>query len=154
MPSSVASNQSFTRRTYSWARFIWDTTSKMGTANSKFSIKRLKKNSNLSIDLDQMYQQINDETAMVQITNPNNPTGLVLSSEKLKSFCKKASKKTLVLVDEAYNELTSDPEKNTMTPLIADGYNVVVAKTFSKIYGLAGMRVGYMIASPELIERV
>ena len=133
---------------------FWDTTSKMGTANSKFSIKRLKKNSNLSIDLDQMYQQINDETAMVQITNPNNPTGLVLSPEKLKSFCKKASKKTLVLVDEAYNELTSDPKKNTMTPLIADGYNVVVAKTFSKIYGLAGMRVGYMIASPELIERV
>jgi histidinol-phosphate aminotransferase len=69
-------------------------------------------------------------------------------------FCKKASKKAIVLIDEAYNELTSSPDENTMIPLINEGYNVVVARTFSKIYGLAGMRVGYMIADPELISKI
>tara|TARA_B100001989_G_scaffold232397_1_gene191642 strand:- start:1492 stop:2088 length:597 start_codon:yes stop_codon:yes gene_type:complete len=78
----------------------------------------------------------------------------MLPAEKLKSFCKAASKKTMVLVDEAYNELTDDPESNSMVPLIKSGHNVVVARTFSKIYGLAGMRVGYMIASPETIEKI
>ena len=60
----------------------------------------------------------------------------------------------MVLVDEAYNELTDDPEANSMIPLVKDGHNVVVARTFSKIYDLAGMRVGYMIANPETIETV
>ena len=60
----------------------------------------------------------------------------------------------MVLVDEAYNELTDDPESNSMVPLIKSGHNVVVARTFSKIYGLAGMRVGYMIAAPETIEKI
>ena len=60
-----------------------------------------------------------------------------------------ASKKTMVLVDEAYNEVTEDPEFNSMVPLVKAGHNVVVARTFSKIYGLAGMRVGYMISSPD-----
>ena len=58
------------------------------------------------------------------------------------------------MIDEAYNELTDDPDANTMIPLIKEGYNVVVARTFSKIYGLAGMRVGYLIADPEMIEKI
>ena len=57
-----------------------------------------------------------------------------------------------VLIDEAYNELTEKPEFNSMVPLIKQGHDVVVARTFSKIYGLAGMRVGYMIATPERVE--
>jgi histidinol-phosphate aminotransferase len=56
------------------------------------------------------------------------------------------------LVDEAYNEITDDPEANSMVPLIKAGHDVFVARTFSKIYGLAGMRVGYMIASEENSE--
>jgi histidinol-phosphate aminotransferase len=70
------------------------------------------------------------------------------------AFTKRASKKALVLLDEAYNELTDDPEVNGMIPLVKQGYNVVVARTFSKIYGLAGMRVGYLIAAPEKIEMI
>ena len=74
--------------------------------------------------------------------------------DELRAFCIKASKKCTVLVDEAYNEITDNPEKNSMVPLIKEGYDVYVAKTFSKIYGMAGMRVGYMMAAPEKIEEI
>ena len=133
---------------------FWDATSKMGTQNSKYGIKRTAKTKDLSVDLDAMYSTIDDETKLVQICNPNNPTGTIIPPEKLKKFCKKASLKTMVLVDEAYNEVTDDPEANTMIPLIKSGYNIVVTRTFSKIYGLAGLRVGYMIASPNIIKLV
>ena len=133
---------------------FWDTTTKMGSANNDYGIKRLAKTKDLSIDLTSMYNKISSDIEMVQVTNPNNPTGLTLSPEDLRLFCKKASKKAIVLIDEAYNELTSNPDENTMIPLINEGYNVVVARTFSKIYGLAGMRVGYMIADPELISKI
>jgi len=130
---------------------FWDTTAKAGTRHAG-GIKRLPKSDDLGIDLNAMYAAITPDVAMVQITNPNNPTAVVLDTEELQTFCKQASKKTRVLVDEAYNELTDDPEGNSMVGLIRDGYDVFVARTFSKIYGLAGMRVGYMIASPENIE--
>ena len=133
---------------------FWDTTTKMGSANNDYGIKRLAKTKDLSIDLTSMYNKMSSDIEMVQVTNPNNPTGLTLSPEDLRLFCKKASKKAIVLIDEAYNELTSSPDENTMIPLINEGYNVVVARTFSKIYGLAGMRVGYMIADPELITKI
>ena len=133
---------------------FWDTTSLMGVRNSPFGIKRLPKNESLVIDLMAMEANLNDDIAMVQITNPNNPTGIALDSEELKRFCRKASEKCVVLVDEAYNELTDDPPASTMIPLVKEGKNVAVARTFSKIYGLAGMRVGYMIARPELLQTV
>lgn len=127
---------------------FWDTTAKAGVRQGG-EIKRLAKTSDLGIDLAAMARAITPETALVQVTNPNNPTGMVLDGEELRNFCIKASKKTMVLVDEAYNELTEKPEFNSMIPLIKAGHNVVVARTFSKIYGLAGMRVGYMLAAPE-----
>ncbi|MCR9259179.1 MAG: aminotransferase class I/II-fold pyridoxal phosphate-dependent enzyme [Pseudomonadaceae bacterium] len=132
---------------------FWDTTSRMGT-RQQGEIKRLPKASDLAINLAAMEDAISDDVAMVQITNPNNPTGMVLAPDELVMFTKRASKKTLVLLDEAYNELTDDPEANSMVPLVKQGYNVVVARTFSKIYGLAGMRVGYLIAAPETIEMI
>ncbi len=127
---------------------FWDTTAKAGVRQGG-EIKRLPKTADLSIDLKAMEKAISPETSMVQITNPNNPTGLLLDGDDLRAFCVKAAKKTMVLVDEAYNELTDKPEFNSMIPLVKAGHNVVVARTFSKIYGLAGMRVGYMISSPE-----
>lgn len=132
---------------------FWDTTAKKAVQQGG-EIVRTPRTADLSIDLDAMLDAIDDSVAMVQITNPNNPTGLLLDGDELRAFCRKASKKCLVLVDEAYNELTDDPEYNSMVPLVKAGHNVVVARTFSKIYGLAGMRVGYMIASPENTELV
>ena len=132
---------------------FWDTTARMGTRHGG-EVVRLPKNDGLAIDLDAMFASIDDKIAMVQITNPNNPTGLVLDGEALRAFCKKASRKATVLVDEAYNEITEDPEYTSMVDLVREGYDVIVARTFSKIYGMAGMRVGYTIASPETTEKM
>jgi histidinol-phosphate aminotransferase len=130
---------------------FWDTTAQKAVEQGG-EIVRTPKTADLAIDLDATYDAIDDSVSLVQITNPNNPTGLLLDGDALRSFCRKASKKAIVLVDEAYNELTDDPEYNSMVGLIKEGHNVVVARTFSKIYGLAGMRVGYMMASPENTE--
>jgi histidinol-phosphate aminotransferase len=132
---------------------FWDTTAKMATRHGG-SIKRLPPNPDLAIDLDAMYEAITDDVALVQITNPNNPTGLVLDGDALRAFCKKASRKATVLVDEAYNELTDKPEYTSMVDLVREGHDVVVARTFSKIYGMAGMRVGYLMAAPETAAEV
>ena len=64
------------------------------------------------------------------------------------------SKHTLVIVDEAYNEITDNPDDNSMIDLVKDGYNVAVSRTFSKIYGLAGERIGYIIAQPDIIDSI
>jgi histidinol-phosphate aminotransferase len=131
---------------------FWDTTSRAPEKQGMAEIRRVPNTKDLDLDLDAMYAAITDDVAMVHVTNPNNPTGKIVDPNKLKEFCIKASKKTLVLVDEAYNELTDDPPKHSMVPLVKAGHNVIVARTFSKIYGLAGMRVGYMIGSEENTE--
>ncbi len=133
---------------------FWDTTAMMGVRNSDNGIVRLPKRADLAIDLAAMEEALTDDISLVHVTNPNNPTGSTLESAALKDFCTKASAKTLVLVDEAYNELTDNPDQSTMIPLVKEGRDVAVARTFSKIFGLAGMRVGYLIAKPELLEMI
>lgn len=133
---------------------FWDTTAKAPQKTGAPKIKRIAKTADLSIDLDALYAAIDDDVAMVHVTNPNNPTGSLLDADKLRAFCIKASKRTLVLVDEAYNEVTDMPEKNSMVSLVKQGHNVIVAKTFSKIYGLAGLRVGYMMGSEQNIADI
>ena len=133
---------------------FWDTTTRAALKHGQGELTRIEKTPDTSINLDALYDAIDDSTSMVQICNPNNPTAMIVDPAELKAFCIKAAKKCTVLVDEAYNEVTDDPEANSMMSLVADGHNVVVARTFSKIFGLAGMRVGYMVASPETTELV
>lgn len=133
---------------------FWDTTSRVVEIQEIGEIKRLPKIESLAIDLDAMYAAIDDSISMVQVTNPNNPTGMLIDPVAMRNFCIKASKKCTVLADEAYNELTDNSDANTVIPLIKQGHDVIVARTFSKIYGLAGMRVGYLIAQPEKIEEM
>lgn len=128
---------------------FWDTTSRAPIAQGGPEIRRVPNTAELDIDLDGIYNAIDETVAMVHVCNPNNPTGKIVDPGKLREFCIKASKKTLVLVDEAYNELIPDGPKHSMIPLINEGHNIIVARTFSKIYGLAGMRVGYMLGSEE-----
>lgn len=104
------------------------------------------------IDLKAMEAQVDENTSMVYICNPNNPTATMVDAEELKAFCKRVSKKATVFVDEAYIEYQDDMDEMTMMGLIAEGYNVIVARTFSKLYGFAGLRVGYMVAQEEVIE--
>ncbi|GAB5412449.1 MAG: pyridoxal phosphate-dependent aminotransferase [Congregibacter sp.] len=131
---------------------FWDTTSKSVEQQGIAEIVRMPKTADMDIDLDAMYAAIDDSIGMVQIVNPNNPTGILMDPAKVRAFSVKAAKKATVLIDEAYNEVTDAPESNTMVDLVKEGHDVIIARTFSKIYGLAGMRVGYIIAAPEKIE--
>lgn len=86
---------------------------------------------------------------MIYICNPNNPTGTVLDVKEIKEFALKVSKQTLVFIDEAYTEYA---QLETLAAVAIKNPNIIVAKTFSKIYGLAGARVGYAIANPQTIQ--
>lgn len=103
------------------------------------------------IDLDAMLKAIRTDTRLIYICNPNNPTGTICNLNKLVDFISEASKKALVLVDEAYLDFTDQP---SVSSLVLENKNLVVAKTFSKIYGLAGARIGYGIANETTIEQL
>ena len=104
------------------------------------------------LDLDAMEAKVGDNTGLVYICNPNNPTATVVDTEKLKGFCERVSKKTLVFVDEAYIDYLPDPKAITMMDCIKAGQNIIIARTFSKLYGFAGLRFGYIIGQPDTIK--
>jgi histidinol-phosphate aminotransferase len=105
-------------------------------------------------DLDAMEAKINSNTGLVYICNPNNPTGTVLDTAKLKAFCERVSKKVPVFIDEAYIDYMPDPQAASMIDLVKSGSNVIVARTFSKLYGFAGLRCGYVVAQPDTIKKL
>jgi histidinol-phosphate aminotransferase len=106
------------------------------------------------LDLDAMEKAIDSSTKLVCICNPNNPTGTALETAKLKAFCERVSKKVPVFVDEAYIDYLPDVQMATMIDLVKAGNNIIVARTFSKLYGFAGLRIGYAIAPKALIEKM
>lgn len=103
------------------------------------------------LDLGAMFSAINPNTRMVYVCNPNNPTGTYVEDHLLRAFVTECSKKCMILVDEAYTEFSNLP---SLKDLAIKNPNVVVVKTFSKIYGLAGARVGYAIAHPDTIKKL
>jgi histidinol-phosphate aminotransferase len=102
-------------------------------------------------DLSAMLKAIEPDTRMIYICNPNNPTGTICERESLISFIKEATKKVLVLVDEAYIDFTN---QESLAHLVTENKNLIIAKTFSKMYGLAGARVGYAIGNPMTIDQL
>jgi histidinol-phosphate aminotransferase len=100
-------------------------------------------------DLPKMAAACDARTGLVYVCNPNNPTGTIVSADEMASFLDRVPKTATVLVDEAYHHFVEDPRYKSVVPSIAGHPNLVVARTFSKIYGLAGMRLGYAIASRE-----
>jgi histidinol-phosphate aminotransferase len=106
------------------------------------------------LDLDAMEKAIDDNTVLVYVCNPNNPTATVLDTAKLKSFCERVSRRVPVFVDEAYIDYLDDPQGMSMTPLVKAGNNIIVARTFSKLYGFAGLRVGYVMTLPETVKKL
>lgn len=105
-------------------------------------------------DLPAMEAVVDDKTQLVYICNPNNPTGSVTEPNALRNFCAKVSEKTPVFIDEAYLEFLDDPSANTMVGLVAEGKDVIVARTFSKIHSMAGLRIGYIVATPARIKTI
>ncbi len=111
-------------------------------------------NKKLEHDLPAMAARVNEKTSVVYVCNPNNPTGTVVDAAQLKDFVKEVSKKTLVFVDEAYLDCADDYAGRTVVGLVNEGHNVVVARTFSKIHGMAGLRVGYGIMPAKLAAEI
>lgn len=105
-------------------------------------------------DLDAMDRRITSNTRLVFICNPNNPTGTILPAERLRDFCSSVSRRTVVFADEAYYDYVQEPDYPSMVELVKDNMNVIVSRTFSKIYGLAGLRIGYLIARPDIARRL
>jgi histidinol-phosphate aminotransferase len=106
------------------------------------------------LDLDAMEKAIDANTSLVYICNPNNPTATVVDTEKLKSFCNRVSEKVTVFIDEAYIDYLDDPKAASMMNLVKEGKNIIVARTFSKLYGFAGLRVGYAAAQPDMLRKL
>jgi histidinol-phosphate aminotransferase len=101
-----------------------------------------------------MEKAIDDNTGLVYICNPNNPTGTVLDAAKLKDFVARVSKRVPVFVDEAYVDYLPDPQGMTLIPMANSNPNIIVARTFSKVYGFAGLRLGYVVTQPEIIKKL
>ena len=98
-----------------------------------------------------MKDSIDANTKMVYICNPANPTGTIIPAAELESFIKDIAPKCIILLDEAYTEFCDEP---SMAKLVNDYPNLVVAKTFSKIYGMAGARVGFALSHPQTIKQL
>ncbi|MEU4670009.1 histidinol-phosphate transaminase [Amycolatopsis sp. NPDC023774] len=104
------------------------------------------------LDLDAMLAAITDRTKLVFVCNPNNPTGTVLTRDEIARFIDAVPAHVLVVLDEAYTEFVSDAEVPDGIEFTRTRENVAVLRTFSKAYGLAGLRVGYAVASPAIAE--
>jgi len=109
---------------------------------------------NGSHDLQEMLRQIDGNTAVVWLCSPNNPTGTLIEQTELEDFVQKVPKDVLIVLDEAYFEYINDPTYRNSIEFIKNHENIIIMRTFSKAYGLAGFRVGYAIAQEELIFRL
>tara|TARA_R100000027_G_scaffold38992_2_gene28894 strand:- start:3903 stop:5003 length:1101 start_codon:yes stop_codon:yes gene_type:complete len=107
---------------------------------------------NLAHDLSILRKQIDDQTRIVFLASPNNPTGDSLKAEEIIEFARSLPEHVLFCFDEAYAEYATNPVD--LRPLIAEGRRIVCVRTFSKIHGLAGLRVGYAYSNPEVIANL
>jgi histidinol-phosphate aminotransferase len=106
----------------------------------------------LGHDLAAMAQLINERTRVVFVANPNNPTGTWVSADALRRCVAAVPEQTLVVVDEAYIEYVSAPDFPDASRWLAEFPNLIVTRTFSKVYGLAGLRVGYALSHPSVAD--
>jgi histidinol-phosphate aminotransferase len=104
------------------------------------------------LNLQAMVDQITDQTRLVFVTNPNNPTGLIVNQGEVDEFMEKVPSSVVVIFDEAYREYVDAADYPDTIRYVLEGRNVIITRTFSKVYGLAGVRMGYGIANKTLIE--
>jgi histidinol-phosphate aminotransferase len=105
-------------------------------------------------DLDAMDRRLTSKVGLVFVCNPNNPTGTLVGDTTLRDYVTSTAKRTMVLVDEAYHDYVTEPGYRSMKDLVERGENVIVLRTASKIHGLAGCRIGFAIARPDVIARM
>lgn len=108
--------------------------------------------SSFSHDLTKMLAAASE--GLIYICNPNNPTASITPKNEIRDFLARVPRTTIILIDEAYFHYADSADYETVIPLIKDYPNLIVARTFSKIYGMAGLRLGYCVAQPETIQRL
>ena len=114
------------------------------------SINWVPVNKNMILDLDEMEKRISGKTKLIFLCNPNNPTSTLLPADHLLDFCSTVSDKVTLFSDEAYYDYIEEKNYPSMVSLVKKGKDIIVSKTFSKVYGLAGLRIGYLVAKPEV----
>ncbi len=102
-------------------------------------------------DLEGILGEVTDKTKMIFLTSPHNPAGTIIKEGELKAFLDRLPENILVVVDEAYYEYVQDEDYPDIIEYIKEGYPVIGLRTFSKAYGLAGLRLGYLFADPEIV---
>ena len=117
-------------------------------------IKTINFNDKYSFCLSEMISLIDNNTKMIYITNPNNPLGTIISKDEMLDFLKLVPSDILVVVDEAYGEFVRDNKFESAINYIKEYSNVCVLKTFSKAYGLAALRIGYIVADKSVINEL
>jgi len=117
-------------------------------------IHRVPVNHEMVHDLDAMGKKVNQKTKLIFICNPNNPTGTIIDKGKLIDFCTSFDSKATLFIDEAYYDFVTEKDYPSMIHLVKEERNIIVSRTFSKVYGLAGLRVGYLIAKPEIASKL
>lgn len=123
--------------------------------NAGVEIIRIPVAEGLNADLEGMRKAVRGDTNMVYIVNPNNPIPTVIEKNAMKEFVLEQAQDRLVFVDEAYHEYVDNPDYESMIGLVAAGHNnIIVSRTSSKIHGLAGMRVGFGFAHPDLVREM
>lgn len=105
-------------------------------------------------DLEGMMRKVTDKTRIVFIANPNNPTGTINTRSEFDSMMKELPEDILVIVDEAYHEYVTSRDYPDTMRYLREGRNIIILRTFSKIYGLAGLRIGYGITKKELVDEM
>ena len=131
---------------------FWDTTA-LHAERQGAVLTRVPLRADMGIDLDGLAAAA-PGAGLVHVCNPNNPTAMLIDGPTMQAFVDRVGPIATVLVDEAYNELVDDPEGSSVASMVKDGANLVVCRTFSKIYGMAGLRVGYGITQPDLAARI
>jgi histidinol-phosphate aminotransferase len=136
---------------YAWPSFVmYRIAAKLGESEAV----EVPLDAGLRHDPDALVAAVRNDTRALFVCNPNNPTGTYISGEAVRGLIQRVPEDVLVVIDEAYHEYVREPDYETMLPLAAERDNVVVTRTFSKVYGLAGLRVGYAVGSPELITEL
>lgn len=117
-------------------------------------VHRVPVDDQMQHDLEAMAKRVTSKTRLIFICNPNNPTGTLLNKNVLRDFITSVDDKAVVFSDEAYYDFITEPDYPSMVDLVKEGRNVIVSKTFSKVFGLAGLRIGYLIARPDIATRL
>lgn len=118
------------------------------------TVHRVPLTKDLQYDFAAMQRRLTNATRLVYVCNPNNPTGTLTPTDGLRAFCIDTAQRAVVFVDEAYHEYVDAPGYASMIDLVRKGHNVIVSRTASKIHALAGLRVGFGFAHPDLLRKM